>query len=115
MVWHKDCYVGPGVGSRAESVKRKVMRGAWQHDIYVIALGSVPGNLLDIISAAELRQRHYPKEGLVMVGVEKGYDDAIELAGRIVLDVYRKTGGFRVRDYFGAGGEDAVCRDALRE
>ncbi len=100
MVWHKDFYVGAGIGGNAKAVKWKILHNVRQWDVYVIALGSVPGNLLDIIPAWELRQRYYPKEDLVVVGVDKGYDNALDLAGEIVLDVYRKTGDFKVRDHF---------------
>ena len=85
---------------RAEIVKWKVIHNARQFDIYVIALSSNPDNLLDIIPAWELRQKHYPKSDMLVVGIDKGYDNAIELAGKIVKDVYHKTGDFNIRDYF---------------
>ena len=45
-------------------------------------------------------QKYYPQADLLVVGIDKGYDNALELAGRIVMDVYDRTGDFHVRDYF---------------
>ena len=36
-----------------------------------------------------------------MVGIASDYEEALELVQRMVEDIYRKTGGFAVREYFG--------------
>ncbi|MEI3526032.1 MAG: hypothetical protein V8Q27_07895 [Eubacteriales bacterium] len=36
-----------------------------------------------------------------MVGIASGYEEALELVQRMIDDIYRKTGGFAVREYFG--------------
>ena len=36
----------------------------------------------------------------LVVGADRGYENAVELAGTIIMDVYRETGTFQVRDYF---------------
>ena len=108
MTWYKDFYVGEGIAGKddkkrhrkAEKIKWKILHNAGQFDIYVIALGSHPDNLLDIIPAWELRQKYYPKSDMVVVGVDKGYDNVIDLVGKIVMDIYRKTGDFKIKDYF---------------
>lgn len=45
-------------------------------------------------------QKHYPKIDMLVVGVDKGYDNAMELAGKIVIDVFKETGTFKVKEYF---------------
>lgn len=37
---------------------------------------------------------------MLVIGVDKGYDNALELAGKIILEVFQKTGSLDVRDYF---------------
>lgn len=100
MIWYKDFYAGESIASEKKKVKWKIMHNAGQLDIYVIALGSAEENLLDIIPAWELMQKHYPKLDMLVVGVDKGYDNAIELAGKIVMDIYKETGTFNVKEYF---------------
>ncbi len=99
MIWYKNLYVGERIGRGAARVKWKIRHNAGQISIYVIALASNEKNLLDIIPAQELLQKSYPKKKLYVVGLAKGYDEAIETAASIVMDVYRKTGTFTVRDY----------------
>lgn len=100
MTWYKDFYAGESIENKKEKVKWKILHNAGQLDIYVIALSSNRENLLDIISAKELMQKAYPKQNMLVVGVDKGYDNALELAARIIMDVYQKTGNLNVRDYF---------------
>lgn len=100
MIWYKDFYAGEAIASKKEKIKWKIQHKAGQLDIYVIALGSAEGNLLDIIPSWELMQKYYPKMDMLIVGVDKGYDNAMELAGRIVTDVYKETGTFAVKEYF---------------
>lgn len=99
MIWYKHLYVGDGIGERAEKVKWKIRHNAGQCSVYVITLASNRQNLLDIIPARELLQKSYPKKQLYVVGLAKGYEEALEMAARIVLEVYQNTGGFAVGEY----------------
>lgn len=100
MIWYKEFYAGESIERKKEKIKWKILHNAGQLDIYVIALSSNPANLLDIISSKELMQKAYPKRDMLVVGVDKGYDNAIELAGKIIMEVFQKTGTLNVRDYF---------------
>lgn len=100
MTWYKEYYAGESIAGKKERIKWKILHHAGQIGIYVIAVSSSPGNLLDIIPSWELMHKYYPKSELLIVGVDKGYENAMELAGMIVMDVYQKTGDFRVREYF---------------
>ncbi len=99
MIWYDKLYVGESMIHKTNKVKWKIRHNAGQINIYVIALSSNPDNLLDIIPSRELLQKAYPKKNLYIVGLAKGYEEAIELAGRIVAEVYRQTGAFAVRNY----------------
>jgi len=109
MIWYKDLYVGESIVHKTKKVKWKIMHNAGQIGIYVITLASNTQNLLDIIPSYELMQKGYPKKDMVVVGLAKGYDEAIEVAASIVDEVYHSTGTFAVRAYlaenFGWGGE----------
>ncbi len=100
MIWYKEFYAGESIEQKKEKVKWKILHNAGQLDIYVIALSSSPASLLDIISAKELMQKSYPKQNMLIIGVDKGYDNAVELAAKIIMDVFQKTGNLKVRDYF---------------
>lgn len=99
MRWYDDLYVGESIIHKKSKIKWKILHNAGQINIYVITLASNPKNLLDIIPSQELLQKAYPKKDLYVVGLAKGYDEALEVAASIVDEVYQKTGGFAVADY----------------
>ncbi len=99
MIWYDKLYVGESIVHKTKKVKWKIMHNAGQIGIYVITLASNRQNLLDIIPSYELMQRGYPKREMVIVGLAKGYDEAVEVAASIVDEVYRNTGTFAVRTY----------------
>ncbi|TGY96905.1 hypothetical protein E5329_07875 [Petralouisia muris] len=100
MDWYQEFYAGESIAGKKEKIRWKVLRNAGVINIYIIALSSNPENLLDIIPSWELMQKYYPKSELLVVGVDRGYENAIELAGTIIMDVYQETGTFQVRNYF---------------
>lgn len=99
MIWYDKLYVGESIVHKTKKIKWKIMHNAGQIGIYVITLASNRQNLLDIIPSYELMQRGYPKRDMVIVGLAKGYDEAVEVAASIVDEVYRNTGAFAVRTY----------------
>ena len=86
MDWYREFYAGEGIAAQKEKIKRKILRNRGMINIY--------------IPSWELMQKYYPKSELLVVGADRGYENAVELAGTIIMDVYRETGTFQVRDYF---------------
>lgn len=99
MIWYEDLYVGESIVHKTKKIKWKICHNAGQLNIYVIALASNRENLLDIIPSWELLQKGYPKKELRVVGLAKGYEEAIEVAASIVDEVYRRTGEFQIEPY----------------
>ena len=95
MTWYDELYVGESIVHKTKRVKWKIDHNAGQIGIYVIAPASNDKNLLDIIPAAELLQKGYPKKDLKIAGLAGSYDEALA----IVDEVYRNTGAFFVRSY----------------
>lgn len=99
MKWYDDLYVGESIVHKTSKIKWKIRHNAGQIDIYVITLASNPANLLDIIPAQELLQKAYPKKDLFVIGLAKGYAEAVDITVSIIDEVYRQTGAFAVKDY----------------
>lgn len=112
MVWYENLYVGESIVHKTGKIKWKIRHNAGQINIYVITLASNAQNLLDIIPSHELMQKGYPKEQLCVVGLAKGYDEAVGVAVSIVEEVYRETGAFAVREYLAgkAQSREAECQ-----
>ncbi|MHB8130029.1 MAG: hypothetical protein ACYDEX_13630 [Mobilitalea sp.] len=68
--------------------------------VYCIAFASHPSNLFDIMEANELLFPYYKKSEVRIVGLAKGKEEAIKLVQEMLMEVYNKTGDFKVRNYF---------------
>ncbi len=99
MKWYDDLYVGESILHKKKKIQWKILHNAGQLDIYVITLASNKNNLLDIIPSHELLQKGYPKKDLYVVGLAKGYQEAIEIATSIIDETYRQTGAFKIAAY----------------
>ena len=69
MKWYEDLYVGDSIEGKVNRIKWKINHHAGTVSIYVIAFASNRQNLLDIIPAWELMQKHYPKKQLYIIGL----------------------------------------------
>jgi hypothetical protein len=103
MKWYRNLYVGESIAENSEKVKRKILRGALQVQIYVITLPSNQQNLLDIIPVREIQQKYYPKRDLYVIGLAKGREEAEQVATELLSEVYFKTGGFDLQAYLKIG------------
>ncbi|MCM1105793.1 MAG: hypothetical protein NC355_02505 [Blautia sp.] len=101
MKWFRDLYVSESIGDKANRIKWRIDHNAGTVRVYLIAFASNPDNLLDIIPAWNLMQRGYPKREVKVIGMAKGYDDALALVRDIIDETYRNTGGVDVRSYLG--------------
>ena len=95
MYFYKNLYVGPSIDD-PEKVKRKLIYGAGQFTIYVIALSpSVPGpgsNQLEILHCVNLQQPYYKKYPPYIIGIAEGRTEAVELVRDLVQESYEHTG-----------------------
>ena len=101
MQWAENLYLSDKTAKKRDKIIKKANRGIGMVSIYFITLASNPENLFDIFHAAHLKQPAFYKQDLYVVGIASGYEEALELVQRMIDDIYRKTGGFAVREYFG--------------
>jgi len=98
--WRVPLYVSDS----AREKKRKLMSDIRAHRLhpgaYVIVLAANGTDLLDLIPAFMLSKDGYRGHSIRVLGLAIGRKDAMELAARMIGDVYDKTGGFDVRGYF---------------
>lgn len=95
MRWYERLYVGEKAKKKRFEILQAV-REEKSSGYYILTPASNEKNLLDIYSASTLKQPYYKNSDMLIVGVAADYQDAAMLAGRIVGDVYRKTGGYDV-------------------
>lgn len=102
MRWYERLYVGEKAKKHRFSIIQAV-RKEKASGYYILTPASNERNLLDIYPAAAFRQPYYKSKDLLIVGVAADYADAVMLAGRIVCDVLKKTGGYDVTGFLKEG------------
>ena len=89
-------------GERAKKHRYKILQSLRHEEAagyYVLTPPANGKNLLDMYPAFVLKQPDYKEQDLLILGSAEDFEDAAELAGRIVSEVYEKTGGFDVQSY----------------
>ena len=99
MIWYDDLYLSENIEKKAYKIKWKITHNAGMLHMYVITLPQNNDNLLEIISTKELMQRYYPKKELVVVGIAKGYEEAVTIAATIIVDTMNALGSTNVKQY----------------
>jgi hypothetical protein len=99
MRWYHKLYVGKTAKKKRYEIVWKVKHKAGMLGVYLITLASNEENLLDIMDSSVLLQPFYKNENIFIVGIACGYDEAVELAARIIEELYKQTGEFHIRQF----------------
>jgi hypothetical protein len=99
MKWYRDLYVGDSITDRKNKIKWKITHNAGLVNVYVITFAANEQNLLDIIPTWVLMQKHFPRDEVKIIGIARGYMEALEVVRRIIDETYQNTGGVDVWSY----------------
>ncbi len=100
IIYNKPLYCSDSVSELEHKIISNVSKGKKNKDIYCIIFATNDKNLFDIMDINDLLQPYYEKLPIHIIGLAKGKDEAVLLAKDLVKEVYVKTGGFEVREYF---------------
>ena len=98
--WASKLYFSENLKKRKNKAIASINNRRITYDVYCIVFASSPSNLFDIMNANELLFPHYLKADVRIVGLAKGSEEATLLVQDMLMEVYRKTGEFDVREYF---------------
>lgn len=98
MRFAKGLYTGEGIRN-SRKVKWKLKHRAGQINLYIIALCN-GSDQLEIYHCALLQQHFYRSNPPYIVGIAKGYQEAVELVQKMLEDIFRKTGHYNLKEYF---------------
>ena len=65
----------------------------------LLLIAANESDLLDIYPANTMLWPYFRKNEVFIVGIAKGYEEAVELACHIVAEVYTDTGNFDVKGF----------------
>ena len=98
MRYYKHLYLAEGI-KKKEKIIRKLEEKKLQMNIHVITLARNEKNQLEIYNSMVFLQPDFPYDDFLVVGLAKGYEDAVEMVEEIVWEVYNKTKGADIRSY----------------
>ena len=98
MLWYSRLYVGERARKHLFSIIRSIREKKYRPGVFVITPASNGNNILDIYPAPELLLPYYRERDFLIMGIALGYDEAAQVAARIVEDLYQKTGGFDLKE-----------------
>ena len=98
MRYYKHLYLAEGIRKK-EKVIRKLEKNQLQMNIHIITLSQNEEDQLEIYNSMILLQPEFPHDDFFVVGIAKGYEDAVEMVGEIAQEVYNKTKGADIRSY----------------
>jgi len=99
MKWHKNLWMGKDLDEKLWKIKWKINHNVGQLNIYLLTIPTNPHNQLEIIHSAMLLFKHYPKKDLYIVGIAKGYEEALSLVCQITEQTLRETHTANIREY----------------
>lgn len=100
ITWYKKLYLSENAKKKHRKIMWKVKHKAGMIDTYLITVPRYGTNQLEIINSSELLQKHYDGISTYVVGIAIGYEQALKLVEKIVMDVLKETKQVRIREYF---------------
>lgn len=101
ITWADKLYLSSDVKPRKKSKIIKAMEsGQLTFEVYCITYASNPNDLFDIINANELLFPYYSRKEIKILGFATSKEDAKLLVKDMIEEIYRESGGFKVREYF---------------
>lgn len=99
MRYYRELYLGESVRKKKGKIIKKLNAGKFQPDIHIITLPEGEKNQLEIYAYTQLLQPYFPKRDFFVVGIGKGFEEALELVEEITKEVYNETTGADIRTY----------------
>ncbi|MDF2800274.1 MAG: hypothetical protein K0S61_177 [Anaerocolumna sp.] len=98
--WADKLYLSEDLIKKKKRIIKSIENNNLNFETYVIMLASNTDNLFDIINTNELQFSYYLKKDNYILGIAGSRGLAMLLVKDMIEEIYNKTGGFLVREYF---------------
>ena len=99
ILWYQNLYTGEKASRHRDKIKWKLEHRVGTVKVFLLTMPSNEQNSLDILNAAYLKQPHFRKQEIRVVGLALSYEEALEVLVRIVEEVYEQTDGMDIKEY----------------
>ena len=90
ITWYDHLYVGDKAKKKRYRIIQAIRKARIQTGAYVITPAFNGNNILDIYPAMELASPYYKDNDFFIIGIAVDYWEALEVAGKIIDDLYRR-------------------------
>ena len=98
MDYYEHLFVGEKAKERRYGILQGLREGRLQPEVYVIMPPLNGNNVLEIVPSALIFEPPYQGREILVMGIAVTYWEALVVAGQIVDELYRRTGGFCLRE-----------------
>lgn len=99
LKWYKKLYIGTNMKGEHKKYIKKIKKKQFTFDIYLLTLAFNEVDQIDIFSANLLLQRPLRRRCPLIIGIARGYEDALLLFTELANDVYQETGRLELKTY----------------
>lgn len=99
MKYYKHLYLSEELEKKKDKIIQKIEAGKILPGIFLVTLAPDEKNQLEIHRYILLLQPVFHRENLLVVGISKDYEGALELVEEITREVYNKTKSADIRSY----------------
>lgn len=99
MRYYKHLYVAESLKKKQKKIISRLNKRKFQLEIHLLVFPETENNQLEIINPNLLLQKNYPEKDYFVVGIAKGFEEALEILEEIVQTVYNETRGADIRSY----------------
>lgn len=93
-------YLGDGMKpQKVDKLKKRLVNKPLLARAYLITISLNPADQLDLFDARQLAQSRYNRTELTVVGLAKGYDDALGVVERITQDCLDARGDCELKEF----------------
>ena len=99
MRWATNLYVGGEAKAYKNQIIRKIKKHKFQLEVYVLCVTKTEKSILNIYPAHILNQKFYRDFPMFIVGLAVGYEEALAVCEKMVLDCFNETGHFDIEKF----------------
>lgn len=100
IIWGSKLYIGEQVGRKKERIQKKLSAGKLVPGIFLITEPTNRENFFDVLPSTELLFPYHKRRKIVVHGLAKGKEEALDLVTSMLEEMYRETGGLCSKEYW---------------
>ncbi|MBE5939921.1 MAG: hypothetical protein E7266_05935 [Lachnospiraceae bacterium] len=96
----KKLYIGENAHKDHRKIIKNVKKSKLQFNVFLIIMSDDENGLVEIYPSYIFLHPHFKKTEISIVGISKGYNEAVELVKVMTEECYNECGNVNLKSYF---------------